>query len=517
MKFLRDIIEEKRAGRVNGQDPSLQANEHQIDDIRPPVESPINAMPKAPEDDEEISMEEIDFDLKSLGISQNYDDDEGWVGAEAAEGAPIGGDVNGLHEMFTDEADDAEDEKPGTLNLQGFEISEASEDEMEDENAEPEASLSDALEEAVADLETLKIEADSEADDMTEAESEAEVEAASELEESAEDEAELAPEDAPALEADDQDADEMEMAEEEEAPEEVSEFEAELEEEAAELEADAPEMTAEADDEFLAAPEDEMPEDEMMEPAEVEAEADEAEADAEIEIEAVAEEDAADESAAEDEIAPEVEAVTEALMAEDAAEDTGLEPSELDDMAKSVEASADMPIAVPLPAAGRGAGGRSGRVKTRILGFSSPSTASEDPFEKAASTPAPAETSANFPVGWLVVVDGPGRGTSFTIFDGVTQIGRGEDQTVRLDFGDNSISRENHAAIAYDPEQQTFFIGHGGKANLVRVNNRPVLSTEELQSDDKVRIGETTLRFVAFCGHSFSWDRDEDIKHASAQ
>ncbi|MEO3416668.1 FHA domain-containing protein [Roseovarius sp. CAU 1744] len=165
------------------------------------------------------------------------------------------------------------------------------------------------------------------------------------------------------------------------------------------------------------------------------------------------------------------------------------------------------PLEVPMPAAGRG-NRQSGRVKTRILGFSSPGATAADPFEKAGET-ASAQVS-KFPVGWLAVVDGPGRGAAFTIFDGVAQIGRGEDQPIRLDFGDSSISRQNHAAIAYDNEQKSFFLGHGGKANLVRLNGRPVLSTEELQSEDTVRIGETTLRFIALCGQNFTWDQDQE-------
>ena len=93
---------------------------------------------------------------------------------------------------------------------------------------------------------------------------------------------------------------------------------------------------------------------------------------------------------------------------------------------------------VPAPSGGR-TGARSGRVKTRLLGFGAAQGATPDPFDTAAAQP-PAH-HASFPVGWLVVVDGPGRGAAFTIFDGVTQIGRGPSQAVRLDFGDNSISR----------------------------------------------------------------------------
>ena len=88
---------------------------------------------------------------------------------------------------------------------------------------------------------------------------------------------------------------------------------------------------------------------------------------------------------------------------------------------------------------------------------------------------------------------------------GAAQIGRGEDQAISLDFGDTAISRANHAAVAYDSEMNAFYLGHGGKSNIVRLNNKPVLSTEEMRSGDEIRIGETTLRFVAFCGDGFTW------------
>ncbi|MQQ09014.1 FHA domain-containing protein [Epibacterium sp. SM1979] len=146
--------------------------------------------------------------------------------------------------------------------------------------------------------------------------------------------------------------------------------------------------------------------------------------------------------------------------------------------------------------------GRAGRVKTRLLGFESDMEAG-DPFGQTGSQGDGGVTQ--FPVGWLVVVEGPGRGAGFTLFAGVSTLGRGEGQTIRLDFGDSSISRDQHAAIAFDPEQQGFFIGHGGKANLVRRNGRPVLSTEALAPNDLIRVGETTLRFVPLCGPDFAW------------
>lgn len=148
---------------------------------------------------------------------------------------------------------------------------------------------------------------------------------------------------------------------------------------------------------------------------------------------------------------------------------------------------------------------RAGRVKTRLLGFQS-KTPGQDVFEgKAAEGAGP----VRFPVGWLVVTRGEGFGHSFSLLSGVSKIGRGEDQAVKLDFGDTAISRDNHAAIAFDEELNQFFLGHGGKSNVVRLNGKPVLSTEELFDGDEIRIGETTLKFIALCGDEFTWAQTE--------
>ncbi|MFC2968004.1 FHA domain-containing protein [Acidimangrovimonas pyrenivorans] len=167
-------------------------------------------------------------------------------------------------------------------------------------------------------------------------------------------------------------------------------------------------------------------------------------------------------------------------------------------------------VEMPGATAGRTAR-RAGRVKTRLMGFEHSGEAS-DPFAaagaEAGSTAAP--DGRRCPVGWIVVVAGPGRGACFTLFNGVSPIGRGSDQAVRLDFGDTAISRNSHAVVAYDPEQRKYFLGHGGKANIVRLNDMPVLSTEEISDGDEIRIGETTLRFVAFCKDGFDWRDGEE-------
>lgn len=107
--------------------------------------------------------------------------------------------------------------------------------------------------------------------------------------------------------------------------------------------------------------------------------------------------------------------------------------------------------------------------------------------------------------GWIVVVKGPGRGGFRPVYIGMNTIGRAPSQRIPVDFGDESISREEHAFIAYDDETRTFYLQHGGKSNLVRLGGKPVLQPTELKPNDTFRIGNTTFRFVACCGPDFDW------------
>ena len=154
------------------------------------------------------------------------------------------------------------------------------------------------------------------------------------------------------------------------------------------------------------------------------------------------------------------------------------------------------------------------RTKTRVLGFEAQPAEVVPLFEGAEGLPiATAPTSGKgyvmFPAGWLIVKDGPGKGASFALSQGVSQIGRGGDQTVSLDYGDMAISRQNHAAIAYDAQSHEFHVGHGGKSNLVRVNGRPLLSTESARDGDEIQIGETTLVLKVLCTPDFNWSSYE--------
>ena len=118
----------------------------------------------------------------------------------------------------------------------------------------------------------------------------------------------------------------------------------------------------------------------------------------------------------------------------------------------------------------------------------------------------PDQTPVDPVAGWVVVVKGPGRGAFRPLFVGMNSVGRDPTQRVCLSFGDETISREEHAFITYDEEQRRFYVQ--GKANLVRLGKQPVLVPVELKANDLIRLGRTTLRFVPSCGPDFSWGDD---------
>lgn len=165
---------------------------------------------------------------------------------------------------------------------------------------------------------------------------------------------------------------------------------------------------------------------------------------------------------------------------------------------------------------------RAGRVRTRLLGVDHSNGSFEDiEEEKTVDAGANAEpevsVSARFAVGWVVIVDGPGRGHSFPLHSGASQIGCGEDQAICLDFGDTSIAQEGHAMIAYDDETKAFYLGHSGSGNIVCLNDTPVTGTETVHHGDIILIGETSLKIATLCGADFSWSVKAEISAKSTE
>jgi hypothetical protein len=118
------------------------------------------------------------------------------------------------------------------------------------------------------------------------------------------------------------------------------------------------------------------------------------------------------------------------------------------------------------------------------------------------------ESNQDTVTGWLVVVDGPGKGLSRSLGVGINVVGRAPDNRVPLYLGgrsDGEISRRDHVRIIYDPKGNRFSVQHGSSRNLSYLNDKPIYETVTLNAHDRITIGKTTLLFVPLCGDGFKW------------
>jgi hypothetical protein len=120
-----------------------------------------------------------------------------------------------------------------------------------------------------------------------------------------------------------------------------------------------------------------------------------------------------------------------------------------------------------------------------------------------------AETASDPVVGWLVVVKGPGRGNALQLGYGFNDIGRDASQRVRLDFGDEKISRLKHVRLFYDARARKFSLTLGDGINPTYVRGEALLAPTELKSGDRIQLGDTDLLLVALCGENFEWQDEE--------
>ena len=148
---------------------------------------------------------------------------------------------------------------------------------------------------------------------------------------------------------------------------------------------------------------------------------------------------------------------------------------------------------------------RGGEGKTRIVAPRRQGGSPDAQTDAAADDP-----MLDPPVGWLVIVRGPGKGRVVTLGNGMNALGRGPNSRVRIDFGDDTIARANHAQLVYEPRQRLYLLSHGDGANLTYLNGRVVTEAVAIESGAMIEVGQTTLRFQAFCTEAFDWPDIDD-------
>jgi hypothetical protein len=121
-------------------------------------------------------------------------------------------------------------------------------------------------------------------------------------------------------------------------------------------------------------------------------------------------------------------------------------------------------------------------------------------------------------VGWVVCVEGSHIGEDFRLKSGRNFIGRTSGVMDVAITGDNTVSREKHAIIVYEPKNHTFMVQPGESKELCYLNDKVVLSAEEIKIHDIITVGETKLMFFPCCDDVFNWesvkrdDKKEDKK-----
>lgn len=108
-------------------------------------------------------------------------------------------------------------------------------------------------------------------------------------------------------------------------------------------------------------------------------------------------------------------------------------------------------------------------------------------------------------VGWLVCIKGPDRGRDYQIRSEKNSIGRSDSMEICIS-GDETISRNDHAFVVYDPKKNIFRIQAGLSRGLVYLNGEEVISSETMKAYDQIELGESRFLFVPLCGENFQWE-----------
>ena len=107
-------------------------------------------------------------------------------------------------------------------------------------------------------------------------------------------------------------------------------------------------------------------------------------------------------------------------------------------------------------------------------------------------------------VGWLVCKNGVEKGKDYRIHAENNYIGRSETMDICI-YGDETITRENHAIVTYDNIKGEFFFTPGMGRSIIRINGNVVLAPTKLNAFDEIEMGITKFVFVPLCGPDFTW------------
>ncbi len=116
-------------------------------------------------------------------------------------------------------------------------------------------------------------------------------------------------------------------------------------------------------------------------------------------------------------------------------------------------------------------------------------------------------------VGWLACVEGADKGKSYELYAKINTIGRSSENDVCIQ-GDATISRKNHARLAYDPKHNNFRLIPDDSTNNIYLKEEPIYTPALLNAYDVIEFGQSKLIFVPLCCEHFRWDAGNDEEKA---
>jgi hypothetical protein len=107
-------------------------------------------------------------------------------------------------------------------------------------------------------------------------------------------------------------------------------------------------------------------------------------------------------------------------------------------------------------------------------------------------------------VGWLVCIEGPDKGRDYRIKSERNFIGRSHSMDICVE-GDDTISRENHAIVSFNPKTFSFKFMPGESRSLIYLNSEEVNIPMEMKTYDVLEMGQSKFLFIPLCGETFQW------------
>lgn len=160
-------------------------------------------------------------------------------------------------------------------------------------------------------------------------------------------------------------------------------------------------------------------------------------------------------------------------------------------------------------------------VPTRVIGHTAATgdetikiderTESIPPHPEPTPKPSPEISPDDYPMGFLVVIGGPMRGSFFVVRANQNSLGRALNNHICMK-DDPQVSREKHCFIIYSVDDKKFFIRPGDSSGIVYINDSLLGALTELKHGDIIRLNNnkvaapTVLRFYSVVDDRFQWE-----------